>query len=169
MQTILARLLQILSILAVCGFAAQAQEAGTEVTEEEIQAAEIDELEPSLSTQDLTAAGEATTEPVSSEDLAEEREALEPGVPSAVLAQDVRRRASGNGVMDEIDLGRTEITGNQELPKVLYIVPWQKSDPGDLTGRPVNTLLDEVLAPIDRSEFIRQVDYYGDLYGEDEE
>ena len=158
MQTILARLLQILSILAVCGFAAQAQEAGTEVTEEEIQAAEIDELEPSLSTEDLTASSEAA-----------EREALEPSVPSAVLAQDVRRRASGNGVMDEIDLGRTEITGNQELPKVLYIVPWQKSDPGDLTGRPVNTLLDEVLAPIDRSEFIRQVDYYGDLYGEDEE
>jgi biopolymer transport protein ExbB/TolQ len=55
--------------------------------------------------------------------------------------------------MDEIDLERTEITGNQELPKVLYIVPWQKSDPGDLTGKPVNTLLDEVLAPIDRSEF----------------
>jgi len=150
MRTILARLLL---IFAVCGFAAQAQEAGTEVTEEEIQAAEIDELEPSLSTEDLTA----------------ERESLEPSVPSAVLAQDVRRRVAGNGVMDEIDLGRTEITGNQELPKVLYIVPWQKSDPGDLTGRPVNTLLDEVLAPIDRSEFIRQVDYYGDLYGEDEE
>ena len=57
---------------------------------------------------------------------------------------------------------------NQELPKVLYIVPWQKSDPGDLIGRPVNTLLDEVLAPLDREEFIRQVDYYSDLYGDDE-
>ena len=156
MRTILARLLL---IFAVCGFAAQAQVAGTDVTEEEMQAAEIDELEPSLSTEDLTASSE----------LAAEREELEPSVPSAVLAQDVRRRVAGNGVMDEIDLGRAEITGNQELPKVLYIVPWQKSDPGDLTGKPVNTLLDEVLAPIDRSEFIRQVDYYGDLYGEDEE
>ena len=58
--------------------------------------------------------------------------------------------------------------GNQELPKVLYIVPWQKADPGDLTGRPVNTLLDEVLAPLDREEFTRRVDYYGDLYGEEE-
>ena len=71
--------------------------------------------------------------------------------------------------MDRIELGRTEITGNSELPTVLYIVPWQKSDPGDLMGKPVNTLLDEVLAPIDREEFIRQVDYYGDLYGEDEQ
>ncbi len=89
--------------------------------------------------------------------------------PTAVLAEDVRRRATSSGVMDEIDLGRTEITGNQELPKVLYIVPWQKSDPGELMGKPVNTLLDEVLAPLNRDEFVRQVDYYGDLYGTDEE
>ena len=85
-----------------------------------------------------------------------------------VIADDVRRRATSNGVMDEMNLGRTEITGNQELPKVLYIVPWQKSDPGDLMGRPVNTLLDEVLAPLNRDEFIRQVDYYRDLHGESE-
>ena len=86
----------------------------------------------------------------------------------AVVAQDVTRRESAGGVMDEMTLGRTEITGNQELPKVLYIVPWQKAQPGELTGRPVNTLLDEVLAPLDRDEFTRQVDYYGDLYGDEE-
>jgi hypothetical protein len=104
------------------------------------------------------------------EDQAAERESLEPGVPSAVLAQDVRRRATAGGaVMDEMELGRTEITGNQELPKVMYIVPWKKSDPGDLMGKPVNTLLDEVLAPLDREEFIRQVEYYDDLYREVEE
>lgn len=96
---------------------------------------------------------------------ASEREALEPGVPSAVLAADIRREADGERVMDRLDLGRTEITGNQELPKVLYIVPWQKSDPGDLTGKPVNTLLDEVMAPVDRTEFLRQVEYYNDLNG----
>ncbi|MDJ0698324.1 MAG: hypothetical protein QNJ07_00600 [Woeseiaceae bacterium] len=96
-------------------------------------------------------------------------EDLEPAVPSAVLADDVTRSSSGNQVMDRMELGRTEITGNQELPKVLYIVPWQKSAPSDLMGRPVNTLLDEVLAPIDREEFVRQVNYHGDLYGVDEE
>jgi hypothetical protein len=72
--------------------------------------------------------------------------------------------------MDTLELGRTEITGNQELPKVLYIVPWKKSDPGDLMGRPVNTLIDEVLAPLDREEFVRQVDYFNELQGgKDEE
>ena len=98
-----------------------------------------------------------------------EIEALEPEVQAPVLSADVTRSRAGNRVMDSIELGRTEITGSQELPKVLYIVPWQKADPGDLMGLPVNTLLDEVLAPIDREEFIRQVDYYGDLYGNEEE
>jgi hypothetical protein len=166
MQTIFR---QILLLLLVAGFAAQAQESGAEVTGAEARAAEIDELEPSLSMQDLTAKDEVSEPNLSSQKLSAEREAIEAAVPTAVLAQDVRRRVINNGVMDEIMLERTEITGNQELPKVLYIVPWQKSDPGDLTGKPVNTLLDEVLAPIDRSEFIRQVDYYGDLYGKDEE
>ena len=93
----------------------------------------------------------------------------EPTVQSQILPADVTRSTSGERVMDRMELGRTEITGNQELPKVLYIVPWQKSAPSDLMGRPVNTLLDEVLAPIDREEFIRQVDYHGDLYGTEAE
>ena len=97
-----------------------------------------------------------------------EREALEPRVSSAALeeqAQVRRKEDGGERVIDQLELDRTEVTGNQELPKVLYIVPWQKPDPGDLMGRPVNSLLDEVLAPLDREEFIRQVDYYSDLYG----
>lgn len=77
---------------------------------------------------------------------------------------DVTRSTTNSRVMDSIQLGRTQITGNQELPTVMVIVPWQKADPSDLIGRPFNTLLDEVLAPIDREEFIRQVDYYQDLH-----
>ena len=68
--------------------------------------------------------------------------------------------------MDSLDLGTTSITGNAELPKVLYIVPWKKSDLGDLVGRPVNTLLDEVLAPVDPAVFERHLSYYDSLYGE---
>ena len=112
------------------------------------------------------------------QDMTEEVDELMPAVDtSAVIedeegtarAQDVTRTTTGSRVMDSMELGRTEITGNQELPKVLYIVPWKKSEPGDLMGRPVNTLLDEVLAPVDREEFLRQVEYYGDLNGNDEE
>jgi hypothetical protein len=72
-------------------------------------------------------------------------------------------------VMDSLDLGTTSITGNAELPKVLYIVPWKRSDLGDLVGRPVNTLLDEVLAPVDPAVFERHLSYYDSLYGKREE
>ena len=57
------------------------------------------------------------------------------------------------------DLDRTQIIGNRELPKVLYIVPWKKPLPGDLTGRPPVSVLDEALAPVDRDVFRRQVQY----------
>ncbi len=94
---------------------------------------------------------------------------VEPAVDTSETTTVPSRQTSGSRVMDTIQLERTEITGNQELPKVLYIVPWKKADPGDLMGKPINSLLDEVLAPIDREEFVRQVDYYDDLYGDDEE
>ena len=60
---------------------------------------------------------------------------------------------------DRADIDRTQIIGNRELPKVLYIVPWKKPLPGDLSGRPVTSVLDEALAPIDRDVFRRQVNY----------
>ncbi len=60
---------------------------------------------------------------------------------------------------DRADLERTQIIGNRELPKVLYIVPWKKPLPGDLTGRPPVSVLDEALAPVDRDVFRRQVRY----------
>ena len=40
---------------------------------------------------------------------------------------------------------------------MLYIVPWKESGIVDLAGKPVNSLLDEVLAPLDREVFQRQV------------
>jgi hypothetical protein len=68
---------------------------------------------------------------------------------------------------DRIELDTTQITGNRELPKVLYIVPWKRSDLGDLVGKPVNSLLDEVLTPVDRDVFKRQNRYYDALKPDD--
>ena len=62
--------------------------------------------------------------------------------------------------LDRLELDTTQITGNRELPKVLYIVPWKRSDLGDLVGKPVNSLLDEVLTPVDRDVFQRENRYY---------
>ena len=54
----------------------------------------------------------------------------------------------------------TAVIGNQELPKVLYIVPWKKSELPDLSEPPLESLIDEALKPIDRNVFRRQVEYY---------
>jgi hypothetical protein len=60
---------------------------------------------------------------------------------------------------DRADLDRTQIIGNRELPKVLYIMPWKKPLPVEMSGRPLVSVLDEVLAPLDRDVFRRQLQY----------
>jgi hypothetical protein len=40
------------------------------------------------------------------------------------------------------------------------IVPWKRADLGDLNGRPANSLLNEVLAPVDREVFRRELRYF---------
>jgi len=72
-------------------------------------------------------------------------------------------KASARKGPDRLDLDATDIKGNRELPKVLYIVPWKRADLGDVVGKPVNSLLDEVLQPLDRDVFKRENRYYDDL------
>ena len=64
---------------------------------------------------------------------------------------------------ERLDMEGTRIRGNQELPKVLYIVPWKKSELPDLSEPPLESLIDEALKPIDRNVFRRQVEYYQTL------
>jgi len=66
---------------------------------------------------------------------------------------------------DRIELDTTQISGNRELPKVMYVVPWRKADPGEFAGRPPSSLLDEALTPVDRDVFRRQNRYYAALEG----
>ena len=79
---------------------------------------------------------------------------------SAAVAKTTPRKGP-----DRMELDTTDITGNRELPKVLYIVPWKRSDLGDVVGRPENSLLDEVLQPLDRDVFQRENRYYDALPG----
>lgn len=60
---------------------------------------------------------------------------------------------------DRADIDTTKIIGNRELPKVLTIVPWKKPLPGALTGKPMKSVLDDALAPIDREVLGRQISY----------
>ena len=60
---------------------------------------------------------------------------------------------------DRLELDKTEIQGAQELPKVLYVVPWKKTMMDD---KPVelNTIADEVMTPVDRDVLRRKIKYY---------
>lgn len=68
---------------------------------------------------------------------------------------------------DQMRLETSTVTGNRELPKIMVIVPWKKAAPGEIPGRPVESLLDEAVAPVEREVFRVRLAYYRDLQQED--
>lgn len=124
--------------------------------------ANVEDLEPAV---DVSAPRVALATPPAAPTVTPVATPVSPTPPAPAPAQGTAAERPAPRVMDSLDLGTTSITGNAELPKVLYIVPWKKSDLGDLVGRPVNTLLDEVLAPVDPAVFERHLSYYDSLYG----
>lgn len=88
-----------------------------------------------------------------------------PGRSAAARARAVRAAArvpaaKGDGVLT---LGATDITGNKELPKVMVIVPWKDATGAGGVIKPTDSLMNEVLGPVDRSVFQRRIRYYGQL------
>ena len=79
--------------------------------------------------------------------------------PSAARTAPAAGQKSPNAA-DKLQLGTATVTGDREQPKVMYVVPWKKSDIGDQEGRPLNSLVDEILSPVDRDVFKREVSYY---------
>jgi hypothetical protein len=90
---------------------------------------------------------------------------MAPGTPAVAQTQTRAAKAvaaaapASAAAQDQADLDKSQIIGNRELPKVLYIVPWKKPGPGDLSGRPLTSVMDEALSPVDRDVFRRQVNY----------
>ena len=66
---------------------------------------------------------------------------------------------------DRIELESISIIGNKELPKMLYIVPWKASELPEMNVPPIESLIDEALAPVDRDSFKRKIRYY-QIYSE---
>ena len=64
---------------------------------------------------------------------------------------------------DRVTLDTTIVTGNRELPKVMSIVPWKSAEPPTGPDRPMGSLIEELLAPVDRDEFRREITYYDGL------
>jgi hypothetical protein len=140
-----------------------------------------DQLEPGVSTTPAAPAAPAAPAPAASPAARAPTRAASPAAPPAAAtpatpspqtapaatpaasAAPSAAKAGARKGPDRLELDTTDITGNRELPKVLYIVPWKRSDLGDVVGRPVNSLLDEVLQPVDRDVFRRENRYYDAL------
>jgi hypothetical protein len=123
-----------------------------------------DQLEPAVTTSpDSAPASPAPA--AATADPAEGKASAKPAGKAAPASEAAAKSGARKAGADRVELGTTDITGNRELPKVLYIVPWKSSDLGDLTGKPVNSLLDEVLQPLDRDVFQRENRYYDGLKG----
>jgi hypothetical protein len=67
----------------------------------------------------------------------------------------------------EMDLEGMSVFGNRELPKALFIVPWKEPEPGLTPERPVNSLVDEVLQPVDPDVFRRKLEYFDTVHKND--
>ena len=61
---------------------------------------------------------------------------------------------------DRIEMDGIEIIGNSELPKALYIVPWKQSEQKASAGKPVDSLTNELLQPLEREAFLRRLKYF---------
>jgi hypothetical protein len=146
--------LRLALMLALCGasLAANAQQSSAPTP----AIPRPDQLEPGVATSSA-----AAPTPNSAPTGADKAAAAAPAAAEAPAGKAATGKAAARkGGADRVELGTTDITGNRELPKVLYIVPWKRSDLGDLTGKPVNSLLDEVLQPLDRDVFRRENRYY---------
>ena len=100
-----------------------------------------------------------TSRPAPAQSEAGEPRAGTPKAPPAA-ARTPGAGQKGPGATDRLQLGTATVTGEREQPKVMYVVPWKRSDIGDLAGKPMNSLVDEILAPVDRDVFKREVGYY---------
>ena len=52
---------------------------------------------------------------------------------------------------------RMNVIGNNEAPRTLIIVPWKSAQPGDLTLRPLQSLVDSSIGPLDRDVLLREM------------
>ena len=65
---------------------------------------------------------------------------------------------------ERIQMEGTEITGNKELPRVLYIVPWKTAERFEIDSPPIDSILERPLAPLDRAAFRRTIHYHEAIF-----
>ncbi len=80
----------------------------------------------------------------------------------ALIATIVMALASAAATAQEkvIEAEGMTIYGQRELPKVMYIVPWKKTRSAEIDMPMTESLVVDVLDPIDPEVFRRKIKYY---------
>ncbi|WP_455234709.1 hypothetical protein [Thiogranum longum] len=65
---------------------------------------------------------------------------------------------------EQLELDGMAVVGNRELPKALFIVPWKDPQAGMAPDRPVNSLVNEALQPVDPDVFRRKLQYFDTVH-----
>lgn len=68
---------------------------------------------------------------------------------------------------EQMEMDGMAVIGNSELPKALFIVPWKDPEAALAPDRPINTLLDEALQPVDPDVFRRKLQYFDTVHKRD--
>jgi len=71
---------------------------------------------------------------------------------------------AGVQAQERIQMEGTEITGNNELPRVLYIVPWKTAERFEIDSPPIDSIMERPLAPLDRAAFRRTIRYHEAIF-----
>lgn len=80
--------------------------------------------------------------------------------PKSVLVASMLALLAQAALAEDVVTFESTITGSQEQPKVIYIVPWQPPQAPAAERQPIgNLVMQDLLQPIDRDTFLRQVQY----------
>ncbi len=78
-----------------------------------------------------------------------------------VAAATLSLGSAGVGAQEKVlEADGMTIYGQRELPKVMYIVPWKKTKSAEIDMPMTESLVVDVLDPIDPDVFRRKIKYY---------
>jgi hypothetical protein len=61
---------------------------------------------------------------------------------------------------EQTELEGITITGNKELPNILYVISWKSSELPPVADIPLASLIEHALEPLDRRSVLREEQYY---------
>jgi hypothetical protein len=61
---------------------------------------------------------------------------------------------------DQADMEGITITGNKELPNILYVISWKSPELPPVADIPLASLIENALEPLDRRSVLREEQYY---------